>query len=437
MTSIPANPDVVIIGAGAAGIGAGLALTRLGVPFVILEAKDRVGGRAYSESHSVGALWDHGCHWFHSAEINPLRGLADKLGHAYRPRSVPWSVGAVIDGQRLSDAEHAELGERFDGAFERLAAVAAAGGPDRPVAEVIDLSPPFGVFVRRIFEAITAGPPEEVSLIDNGRYAGTEEDFAVIAGYGALMVRLANGLPVRLSTPVRSVTTAGHGAQPVQVTTDAGTLRAGAAIVTVSTNVLRSGAIRFEPRRSAGVSAALEDVICGDCEKIALEILEEAGADPFGGFADAGLHIACDGQALGVQVRPFGRPIVTSYLAGSLARDMAGAGDAEAGGYLTERLVDAFGSSVRKAVGRAKVTRWSRDPHVQGAYSYVNAGRARSRETLIEADTAPLYLAGEAMLLDHYSTAHGAYLSGLRTAHKVAAALGCGSGEPDPLWVPE
>jgi monoamine oxidase len=75
------EPEVVIVGAGAAGIGAGLALSRLGVPFVILEAKDRVGGRAHTDGTSLGHLWDRGCHWFHSADRNPLRAIADRLGH--------------------------------------------------------------------------------------------------------------------------------------------------------------------------------------------------------------------------------------------------------------------------------------------------------------------------------------------------------------------
>ena len=88
MVQNPTNPDVVVIGAGAAGIGAGRALKQLGVPFIILEAKDRVGGRAYSDTTSLGHLWDHGCHWFHSADINVLREMADKLGHKYlaKPR---------------------------------------------------------------------------------------------------------------------------------------------------------------------------------------------------------------------------------------------------------------------------------------------------------------------------------------------------------------
>ena len=76
-------PAVVVVGAGAAGIGAGLALARSGVPYIILEASSRVGGRAFTDCDSLGSLFDHGCHWFHSADRNPLRVLADRLGHAY------------------------------------------------------------------------------------------------------------------------------------------------------------------------------------------------------------------------------------------------------------------------------------------------------------------------------------------------------------------
>ena len=72
------NPDVVIVGAGAAGIGAGLALMRLGISHVILEAKQRVGGRAYSDTSSLGHLWDHGAHWLHSGDVNVMRFMAEK-----------------------------------------------------------------------------------------------------------------------------------------------------------------------------------------------------------------------------------------------------------------------------------------------------------------------------------------------------------------------
>ncbi len=91
--------DVVIIGAGAAGIGAGLGLAQLGISHVILESKQRVGGRAYSETSSLGHLWDHGCHWLHSADVNVLRQMADKVGHGYRSERGRSFHNTFIDGE--------------------------------------------------------------------------------------------------------------------------------------------------------------------------------------------------------------------------------------------------------------------------------------------------------------------------------------------------
>ena len=94
------NPDIVVIGAGAAGIGAGLALMRLGVSHVILEAKQRVGGRAYSDTSSIGYLWDHGAHWLHSGDVNVMRFMAEKLNHRFRPENpAVTSFRSFIDGQ--------------------------------------------------------------------------------------------------------------------------------------------------------------------------------------------------------------------------------------------------------------------------------------------------------------------------------------------------
>ena len=83
MVQYSTNPDVVVIGAGAAGIGAGRALAKAGISFHIIEAKDRIGGRSFSDSTSLGHLWDQGCHWFHSADKNILRKLAEEIGHKF------------------------------------------------------------------------------------------------------------------------------------------------------------------------------------------------------------------------------------------------------------------------------------------------------------------------------------------------------------------
>ena len=93
-----ANPDVLVIGAGAAGIGAGRALARAKVPFLIIEAKDRIGGRAFTDTTSLGHLWDQGCHWFHSADQNILRQLAEEIGHKFVNRRRSAIMKSFMDG---------------------------------------------------------------------------------------------------------------------------------------------------------------------------------------------------------------------------------------------------------------------------------------------------------------------------------------------------
>lgn len=428
MGAIPTNPDVVIIGAGAAGIGAGLALTRFGVPFVILEAKDRVGGRAYSEDTSVGALWDHGCHWFHSADINPLRMIADTIAHPYRATSLEWVARYYLNGKRLDEGETVRAREVVNRFFEQAAATSSEGS-DRTAEELIDGTSPFATYLRDVVTAITSAPPDELSLRDYDRYAGTDFDYPATGGYGALMAQLATHLPIRLGCHVTRIEAGSSG---VTIATSQGNLRAKAVILTVSIGVLASGRIALSPGLPASVTRALEHVRLGDVEKIALEV---AGR-PFDGMADTTIRVADGNQGFFAEMHPYDRPIIVTHVSGPTGRELSGAGDKAAGAYITERLVSTFGTDVRKSIGRAKVTTWRHDPHILGAYSYVRVGHAEARPALIEADLAPLYLAGEAFILDHYSTCHGAYLSGLRTAHKAAGRLGIPSKEPDPVWLP-
>ena len=139
MIQYPGNPDIVVIGAGAAGVGAGLALASAGASFIILEAKDRIGGRAYSDTSSLGHLWDHGCHWFHSADKNVLRQIADKIGHKYlqhprRPYANTFMFGSWVC-RPLRD----------DYVWENLAKVAEVGqtGKDIAASDVIDPNHPW------------------------------------------------------------------------------------------------------------------------------------------------------------------------------------------------------------------------------------------------------------------------------------------------------
>lgn len=428
MAQHTSNPDVVIVGAGAAGVGAGLALTRLGIPFVILEAKDRVGGRAYSETHSLGHLWDHGCHWMHAAERNPLRRIADRIGHPYLARVEQWARSYHVDGRKLTGDEQDAAWEAVQSAFEACDAAGEAGR-DISQAEAAHLSGPYAPFIRFIFEAIGAGPADDISALDAWRYDGGDTDFPVSGGYGALIERLAAGLPLRLGCPVQAITTLPGG---VDVHTSDGTLRATAVILTISNGVLASGRIALSPALPPALVSALGDVPLGHCEKIAVEIAGEALAE----HASTSILALEGGRVVSLQLRPFGRPIVTSYLAGALAQEMGRASDADATAFLTDVLAGIFGTELRRQIRRGLVTRWSEDPHILGAYTYCRAGRASARDALISADLAPIYLAGEAYSLPFYSTCHGAFVSGTEAAHKAAGRLGAQHVDPDPLWLP-
>ena len=99
-----ADPAVVIIGAGAAGVGAGLELQAKGIPFIIVEAQDRIGGRAFTDKTSLGLTWDQGCHWMHCADVNPLVAWADRLGATYlKDRRDDW-FGVWRDGGWMDKA---------------------------------------------------------------------------------------------------------------------------------------------------------------------------------------------------------------------------------------------------------------------------------------------------------------------------------------------
>ena len=410
--------DVVIVGAGAAGIGAGLALQAAGVPFVMVEAADRVGGRAYTDTHSLHAPWDQGCHWFHCADVNPLVPWADRLGVDYEKRDRIDLSRNWVAGHWLDDAALARSGAQIDAAFGAVYA-AAERGEEGPIAEPLRRGgdAPIIPYVARL---MASADPEMVSTIGYARYADTQVNYSVRSGLGDLIERMAAGLPVRLSTPVTRVDQGAHG---VRVTTPAGVIVAKAAIVTASTNVLTSGAIGFGPEVRE-VLDLMQDVPCGAYEKIAVALRRlpmDMGDTQFL-WVDPGNGA----RALSFQIAPTAAPVLIAHVGGSDAVALAREGRDAMVALAVERLADAFGSGVRAEVLGGAVTGWQANPWVRGAYSYTRPGTWQARDALIAADTGDIAFAGEAFSRDWYATAHGAYQSGQDAADRVLARIGQG-----------
>ncbi len=412
--------ETAIVGAGAAGLAAARRLRALGVRCLVLEAKDRAGGRACTDRAALGLPFDLGCHWLHSADRNPLAPAAARFGFALvRPRSPRRIHGR---GGWTDAAGRAEWAA-FERRQSRLVEAAGAAGRDVPASAALEHGHRWSQLYEAWFGILNGAPPGAVSTADLARYRDSGDNRQVRDGLGALVARLAAGVPVRLRAPVRSV---GWGRGGVEVEGAAGRVRARTAIVTVSTTVLARGRIRFDPPLPDAKREAFEGLRLGHALRIAVRLapgaLErpwgDAGEDAWGFFGGGGA------DALAFQVRPCGHAIATAYAGAGTALDLERAGLAEARALVLERLAAAFGADAVRRAGAAVMSGWAEDADVGGAYSFARPGGGGLRAALAAPLAGRLWFAGEAASRHGYSTVHGAWESGRRAADAAAAALG-------------
>jgi monoamine oxidase len=412
--------DVAVIGAGAAGLAAGLALQAAGKSFVVLEARNRIGGRAFTDHQSFpGIAFDRGGHWLHAAAVNPFVAIADKLGFRYKS-DIGWSHRVLHTGnsQRAGGKTLADNAQHFMAAYDQIAE-AGRDGRDIAFSDVIDANDPWYRLTRRTLAQITSHEPEDCSTLDYARYIEDGGDFPVEDGYGALVAAHASGLPVTLECPVTHIDWSGTG---VVLTTPRGMIAAKSVIVAVPVNVLARH-IRFTPALPAELLQAIDDCPMGHAEKIAL-LLDR----PLEGFG----HVygdVIDGPPLtrepfNLHINPFGRPMVISHSGGNYARDLEAAGEQAMIDLATEAMVFAFGGDIRKRIVKGIATHWSSDPWTRGGYSHCKPGRAGARKVFSQALADRIVFAGEHCPPDFFSTIHGAHLSGLAAAEKAISGTG-------------
>ena len=223
--------EVAVIGAGAAGLAAAIALTARGVPYVLLEASHRIGGRAHTEYPPDGAAFDLGCHWMHSASINPFVPIADQYSIRYEKRDgYGPEEGYFRGGQWVSEPALESLEEEFEAA-EAVLAQAWSDGLDKSVAEVTERDGEWTSVLDYYTALNTSSDSDQVSIGDMVSYEDTHENWPVVDGYGQLVERWGSGVPVSLNTEVRTI----HwGDADVRLETTRGDVQAQRVIITVS-----------------------------------------------------------------------------------------------------------------------------------------------------------------------------------------------------------
>ncbi len=407
------DSEVAIVGAGAAGLAAARTLIDAGLSVHVLEAKNRIGGRAYTESESVGIAWDHGAHWLHDQGRNFFATLAS--AHNIPLKTVSENRWLWTGQGWASDFEKRDYDAYCDLVFDRIQRL-GLDPQDKPVS---DAQPPhfrFRSMFNSWYAALSGMEPDESSVHDDYRYSEDTGNARVCCGYGQLLAKYASGVPVTLSTPVRAIDWSANG---VALETSEGTVKASAAIVTVSNNVLVSDAIRFSPSIPAPYREAFENIPLGGAEKIAIAFDKDVL-----GLSDAHLFFYHSTPKIArFQIRPFGENIAIAFVAGRFAREIANEGTDAMASFALSQLVDVFGADIRKSVTGVRPTNWCVDPYIGGGYSTARPGYADMRCILSEPIAERLYFAGEAHALDAFGTVHGAYRSGVATAKRIAGQL--------------
>lgn len=402
--------DVAIVGAGAAGIAAARRLIELGRSVLVLEALPRLGGRAHTVD-LLGQPFDLGCGWLHSAERNPLAALAEAQGRPLDRSEGAWrrqlhDIDFPQRDQRAAWAAYERLGERL-----RRAPPAS----DR-AGDAVDRDDPWRPFLDGISGFLNGVELDQLSVRDFLAYddAASENNWRLPAGYGAFLADLATDLPVALNSAVTAITEG----DVVTLKTGRGAIRAKAAIVTVSSNVLARGAIRFAPAVDDHLHAAARLPLGLDNK--AFLALSEADAVPPESHLLGQLDRAGTGS---YYLRPFGRPVIEAFLGGPLARELEAAGEPATYDFIREELRELLGARFVGSLTPLAVTRWGAEPTIGGSYSHAEPGHADARAALARPPSARLCFAGEACSAHDYSTAHGAWRSGVEAADWIAAGL--------------
>ncbi len=413
------DTDVLIIGAGAAGLGAARELQRLNKRFVIIEARQRSGGRLYTNT-ALGQPFDAGAAYIHFAETNPWSQIATELGvdplGGYRlwGGSIAFRNGVPLDAEAMARRWESvgRVGDAYDEIEERadVSLAQALRGENQDVRDA-----------GRIQAQMAAGEdPEWVSTADWQRLEGGQNRL-VPGGYGALAVRLAEPLGVRLGVTATGIDWSG---QLVAVTTDKGVIRARKVIVTVPIGVLKAGQIKLTPTLPLEAARALDGLKMGALSKIALRFSgERFGFQPHQFLAEIGES----SRAMTFEAWPFDSELVIATFGGDFARSLARQGEAAAVDHALERFIRITGGDAGKTYKGGVLAGWSEDPLSLGSYAVALPGRMRAREALARPLGDRLWFAGEATAGSYSMTAGGAYMAGRDAGRQVAARLSTGS----------
>ena len=414
--SLPRGADVVVIGAGAAGIAAARRIQAANRKVVVVEAAERIGGRCHTDLTTFDTPFDRGARWLFEPDTNSVARLARGAGTAVFPAPPGQKIRIGRRNARAGETE------RFLATLvraRRAIADAARGRADLSCAAAMpgDLDVWAATIDFVLGASATGKDLKDLSAMDRARAPQRRAAIGCKQGLGALLTTLSQGLPISLSTPAARIIWTGR---DVGVETPAGRIGARAVIVTVSTNVLASGDIRFTPDLPKRQLDAAAKLSLGSYDRIALWL----PGNPLGlGHNETMIEQSSDRTTALLTANANGSSLCTVDIAGSFGRDLSAQGEAAMLAFATEWLTKLFGSDAAATIKRSAVTRWNAAPHVLGAMSAAEVGGQPSRKILVE-PLGSLFFAGEATHETLWGSVDGAWESGERAADAALRKIG-------------
>ncbi|MDE1148122.1 MAG: NAD(P)/FAD-dependent oxidoreductase [Azospirillaceae bacterium] len=416
----PVRPGrtVVVIGAGLAGLAAAAALRQAGAEVTVLEARARVGGRAWTESRPFGFPYDIGCGSLEATAENPLRRLLDERGMETVPDD--GADDLLYFGDQEVEPDTASASADAIDRLERAVKDAGRAQVDRSAAELVPDLGDLGQLAAALVGPLDFGVElKDLSSLDAARRPDAEAALWFPRGIGtavaSLAKEMARDVKITLSSPVSRIDWSGTG---VRVTTSKGVVSADAAIITIPVAVLAAGGVTFDPPLPDTVRSAFGGLTTGLVNRIALGFKPDSlDCDPFTALD----QVRADGRVLDLCLRPFGRDLAIATVGGDLARQLAQAKEQDAVALVRDAVADVFGSLTRRQATAWHVSNWGADPYSLGSMTAAKPGHAEARRVLSEPVGDRLCFAGEACSLNWPGWLPGAYETGVAAAARVLA----------------
>jgi monoamine oxidase len=386
-----------------------------------VEAASQVGGRCITDNSTFDVPFDRGARWIHNPETNPMIRLGRAAGLELMPAPSGQKIRIGRRNARASETEEflaalVKANRAIDDASRRFDVSCASVMPKElgDWASTADF----------VLGASFAGKDlKEVSVVDKARAQDRNSAIACRQGLGTLIAKLAEQLPLSLSTPASRIE---WGNRDAIVQTPAGKITARAAVITVSSNVLASGNIKFAPDLPKRIPDAAAKLGLGSFDHIALQL----PGNPLGLARDDILIEQSKSTRTALLYANIGSSSLCSIdVGGSFGRDLSAQGEAAMVAFAIEWLTSLFGSEIAKAVKKTSATQWNASPYVQGAMSVAPPGSQGSRKALSE-PVGCMYFAGEATHETLWGTVDGAWESGERAAEAALRRIGALRDEP-------